>query len=903
VKSGVKVAVEVELPWVHMVGREAELERAVDFAGLVCKNGERRVLTVSGGDGSGKTRFVDEFCQRFSERGLFPERIFRAQALPGDGANALIARLLRRRFEIDEAYAIHDQQALLRAQAAEVLAAEKLEDVCYYLGSLFGVPSATTPLSRALSSDPLRAGVLKQSILANFVEADAKHAPLCLIFEDLQHADYESLDLALFLAETLFSRVLLVFTGSSQFFAQRELWTAFGAPNHELLELPRLSCDEGDHLLNELLVGCEGGVPLDLYRVVDDHAHGNPELIERSVRAFFACGALVSGPNIGQCRYVPERLADFRLSPEANPAPSTLSLAELRVLEYAAISGDQCWFGALVALAHADSEEEAAAQDVVPELSDTVHTLEQRGLLVERPDSIFAGEREWSFAQQSERNRALARVASERRRRYHRIVAEWLSGLPRERANSDHDALVACHFEAGGDDVRAAAAYLSAASLARTQYDPAHAAPLFEAALQLLTEDDDERRVLALHDQGDVLLTLGRTSEALGAFEDMLSLARHAGKTAKAAAAHSRIGRLFRQIGRLEEAEQHLRCALEAFESVADEPGVAGARDDLGRLAWLRGDFDVALCEMRAAFELRKQLADPRSLAVSLNNIGAVCLDRGKLGDAQQAFAAALQIRSRIDDRSGQIESLEAQAELCMRLAEYSKAVDLLTNAQGLAESVGDRSRALPVLALLGTAYACLGESKRALSIFLGAQALAIEVGDAITRTEIERGLAGSYLALGNLPAAGEAAETAYTLARNTRSKSLLMRALRSLGTVTVAGAWGEDREGLAVEHFMRSIQLAKEIGDELELAKSYRAFCFYAHRFNNPEIRFQVIKLREMADEIFARYRPQSGARHSVTPQFDLLSELKALPSDPISGTMAVKKCGPLAKDVLLAG
>lgn len=895
--------VEVELPWVHVVGREAELTRALDLAGLVCETGERRVITVSGGDGSGKTRFVDELCQRFSERSWFPERIFRAQALPGDSAHALIARLLRQRFDIDEAYAMHDQEALLHAHATEVLDETKVRDVCYFLGSLFGVRSVGTALSRALSVDPFHAGVVQQSILANFVEADAKRAPLCLIFEDLQHADYESLDLALFLAETLFSRVLVVFTGSSEFFAQRELWTAFGAPNHELLELPRLSCGEGDHLLSELLVGCDGGVPLDLYRLVDAHAHGNPALIERSVRGFFECGALVSGPSIGQSRYVPERLAAFRLTPESHtPCVSALSPPELRVLEYAAIAGEPFWFGELIALARCDAED-GAGREVVPELSHTVHALERRGLFVEVPDTTFPGEREFSLVREAERKHALARIGSERRRRYHRAVGQWLSEAPHERASSDLDALVGRHWQAGGDDIRAADAYLSAASLARAQYAPGQAAPLFESALKLLTDDDDERRVQALHDQGDVLVALGRTSEALSAFEDMLRLARRSGKTAKAGAAHSRIGRVFRQIGRLEEAQKHLLRGLEAFQAVADERGVAGARDDLGRLAWMRGDFEFALCEMRAAFELRKRLADPRSIAVSLNNIGAVCLDRGQLADAKQAFEAALQIRSRIDDRSGKIESLEAQAELCLRLAEYSKAVELLTNARRIAESVGDRARTLPVLALLGMAYACLGESKHALSIFLGARSLAIEVGDAMTQTEIERGLAGSYLALGNLPAAGEAAEAAYGLARNTRSKSLLLRALRTLGTVTVAGAWGEAREGLAVDHFMRSIQLAKEIGNELELAKTYRAFCFYAHRFSNPEIRFQVIKLREMADEIFARYQPRSSARNSVTPEFNLLSELKALPSDPISGTIAVERETMPAQGVQLAG
>ncbi|HKO49792.1 MAG TPA: tetratricopeptide repeat protein [Polyangiaceae bacterium] len=900
-KSDAKVV--VELPWVHMVGREAEVERAADTAGRVCENGERRVITVSGGDGSGKTRFIDELCERFSERGLFPERVFRARAVPGDGAHALIARLLQRRFDIDETYAMHDQEALLRAHATEVLPEEKVEEVCYFLGSLFGVRSAGTPLTRAWSVDPFHAGVVQQSILANFVETDAKRAPICLIFEDLQHADYESLDLALFLAETLFSRVLIVFTGSSEFFAQRELWTAFGAPNHELFELPRLSCEEGDLLLNAILAGCEGGVPLDLYRVVDEHAHGNPKLIERSVRAFFECGVLVSGLSIGRCRYVPERLAEFQLTPDSDATSgSTLSSSEMRVLEYAAIAGEPLWFGALVALARCDAGE-ATGRHVEPELGHTLHSLERRGLLVECKNPTIPCEREFSFVRQTERECALARVGSERRRRYHRVVGQWLSELPEQRSNSAFDALAGRHFEAGGNDIRAAEAYLSAASLARTQYAPEQAAPLFESALKLLTDDDGEQRIQALHDQGDVLVALGRTSEALNAFEEMLRLARHSGKTAKAGAAHSRIGRVFRQTGRLEEAQKHLQRALEAFESVADERGVAGARDDLGRLAWMRGDLEVALREMRTAFELRKQLADPRSIALSLNNIGAVCLDRGQLSDAEQAFGAALQIRSRIDDRSGQIESLEAQAELCMRLTEYSKAVDLLTQAQRVAESVGDRARTLPVLALLGTAYACLGESKRALSIFLDARVLAVEVGDAMTHAEVERGLSGSYLAIGDLRAAGGAAETAYSLARNTRSKSLLMRALRTLGTVTVAGAWGESREGLAVDHFMRSIQLAKEVGDELELAKTYRAFCLFAHRFNNPEIRSQVIKLREMADDIFARYRSRSSARNSVTPEFSLLSELKALPSDPISGTMRVDRDAVDADGVQLAG
>ena len=888
-KSEAKVV--VELPWVRMVGREAELASAVATAEAVSEHGQRHVITVAGGDGAGKTRFVDELCQRLSERNSFSGRIFRAQALPGDGAHALIARLLRQRFGIDETCAMLDREAQLRTQASDVLDPAKVDEVCYFLGSLFGVRSAGTPLTRALAVDPFHSGVVQQSILASFFDADAKRAPLCLIFEDLQHADYESLDLLLFLAEALGSRVLIVCTGSSLFFAQRDLWTAFGAPHHELLELARLTCDEADLLLSEFLVGCEGGVPVDLYSLAAQHAHGNPQLIERVVRAFFECGALAPGSRLGQWRYDCERLAAFQLAPEPSAdRVSTLTPPELRVVEYAAIAGEPFWFGALVALARSEAED-GTGQDTVRELGQTVHALERRGVFVERNDSTFPSEREFSFVREAERKRALARVGTERRRRYHRTVGQWLSEVPHERSNSDIGALAGRHFEAGGNGFRAADAYLSAASSARTRYAPEQAAALFGSALKLLTDDDDETRVQALHDQGDVLVALGRTSEALSAFEAMLHVARRSGKTAKIGAAHSRIGRVFRQIGRLDEAHKHLQRALEAFHTVADERGVASTRDDLGRLAWMRGDLQFALREMRAAYELRKQLADPRSIAVSLNNIGAVCLDQGQLDDAEQAFGAALYIRSRIDDRSGQVETLEAQSELCMRLGEYSKAVDLLSNAQRLAESLGERGRLLPVLTVLGTAHACLGEAKHALSIFQSARVLALEIGDAMSHAEIERGLAGSFLALGDLAAAGDSAEAAYTLARGTRSKSLLLRALRTLGTVTVAGAWGEAREGQAVDHFMRSIQLAKEIGNELELAKSYRAFCFYAHRFNNPEIRFQVLKLREMADEIFARYRPRPSLRLSITPALDLLGGLPAaLASDPASGTMAVE-------------
>ena len=99
------------------------------------------------------------------------------------------------------------------------------------------------------------------------------------------------------------------------------------------------------------------------------------------------------------------------------------------------------------------------------------------------------------------------------------------------------------------------------------------------------------------------------------------------------------------------------------------------------------------------------------------------------------------------------------------------------------------------------------------------------------------------------------------------RSKPHLAVALRTLGAVTGAGAWGDGHEVKAVDYFMRSIAICKEIGNELEVAKSYRAFSGYvsasAHYQSIPEIQREAQKLSQMADEIFERHRIVVSAHH----------------------------------------
>ena len=125
---------------------------------------------------------------------------------------------------------------------------------------------------------------------------------------------------------------------------------------------------------------------------------------------------------------------------------------------------------------------------------------------------------------------------------------------------------------------------------------------------------------------------------------------------------------------------------------------------------------------------------------------------------------------------------------------------------------------------------------------------------------EAKRGLAKSYLLRGDLKKARTQIKEAVDLFGQVRSKAHLAIALRTLGEVTGAGAWGGKHEARAVEYFMRSIAVGKEIGNEIEVARSYLAFSRYVTASqmyqSNPDIQREAEKLRAMADEIFERHR-----------------------------------------------
>ncbi len=856
-----------------LIGRDLEAAALKRAALATLEQREVRAVTLVGGPGIGKARIVEEFLREFLAERPGALRVFQVHVRLPALSHGLIERLLRARFGIQDGEDRAAAAERVRTEVASVLEDRRVGDVCFLLGQLMGVPFPESPLTRGLAGDAVQARLLRRSVVRSFFEADAARSPICLVLEDLHAADGDSLELIGHLLEHVRGPLLIICLTRAELLSRQEGFRGLGGSRHEVLELGPLSAESATRILHELLAHCVGGPPQRLVDAALGMSGGTPGLLEAMVRVFFEAGVLTSANQTGQADSASwqvdlDRLQNARLPLTVDDAVlarlSSLSAQERRVLEHAAAVGSVFWLGSLVALGRIEAKAPEywtdSTGDDVARIRRLLGSLVERDYLLLLPDSAFADEEEYIFKHNREREKVAELTSAGALRRYHQTIADFLAQKEAVRSQEEYLAVLARHLEHGGCLTRAAFAYLEAGNVARGHFAAKKAHEYYQKGLELLASDDARHRIDALHNHGDVLLLLGRTDEALLAFREMLELSFRLGLHGKGGAAHNRMGRVHRDTGSLGLAQDHLETGLALFERAKDSRGIAACHDDIGKLLWMRGEYELSLAELRLGLDMRKGLGDGRSIALSLNNIGLVWRDYGQETQAREALEAALKIRRELSDPLGIVESLNDLGQLALEQGELPQALKLLEEAQLLARDLGEHNRIAVVLANIGEVHLRSHDTNKAIEVLREAEELCDELGDKLHLADVKRALAKAYLERGDLRSARDSIKRSVDLFGQVRSKPHLAVALRTLGEVTGAGAWGDGHEVKAVDYFMRSIAICKEIGNELEVAKSYRAFSAYvtesAHYQTVPEIQREAQKLSEMADEIFERHR-----------------------------------------------
>ncbi len=844
------------------VGRKSELGELAETLTAVMAERSPRAVTLVGNAGIGKTRLLAEFLDGVQERE--PRvRIYRGAFREGGATHGAFRRILRARFGIMEGAPAEQTQEKFRKDVAALLGDRRVTEFLHFLGAFLDLSFPPSPFIEAIEDDPTQVREVSRAVLKRFFEVDANKAPIVLAFEDLHFAADEALDLLHFLITQIAGApVLIVCVARPDLFARRSHFTDDPSGRHTRLELAPLAAEDVEALATSLLgrAAPPANDPQALDDVIGsavDMAGGNPFLLEQMVRIFLQNGTLEDQAD-GSWRIHPDRLASAQLPLTVDDAVqariAALSPRERKLLESAATVGSVFWLGALVAMGRLDRrapEIWGGSDELRPHFEDVLDSLVGRDYVLEMPDSTIAQDREFAFKHNLERERIQKLSSAAAVRRNHRLLAHWLEYRLLDRGEEQLE-MLASHYERGGDARKAAHYYIGSGDRARARYANDKAVELYDQGLALLGEDDATTRMEALHNQGDVLALAGRNDEALEAFRKMLALAWQLDLKAKGGAAHNRIGRVFRDTGRLDEAMRFLGTGHALFDAAGDRRGVGSSLDDIGKVHWLRGSYEPAMAYLKEALRIRQELGDERSIGLSLNNLGLVYQDSGRFAEAIDALRQALSLRRQIGDLPGVVATLNNLGTVYQDQGEHEKAVELWKEGLEVARDIGDRLRQAYLLTNLGEAHYRLKRPAEAVRILRQAEEMGNQLDDRLVQGEVARGLGKAFMYLGDLPKARDHMRRALELFEGLRSKVHLGVVLRTLGEVTAAGGWGDEELAQARDHFTRAIRVFEEIGNEVELGRTCKAYGeFLAARGEGAAAALLLDRARTISDKL----------------------------------------------------
>lgn len=872
-----------------LFGREAEMSVLRSAYASVAGEKKTRIVSVIGPAGIGKSRLVHDFLQGIrggadgakgvsgpsllAKTAASVPRVVRGSARDTTLSLGVFMRLLRARFGMIEGMTSEILKTQIRAQVTSVIGDRKVSDVAYFLGQFLGLHFEESPLIRAVADDPRVRRDLRSAVLKSFLEADAAHGPLCLVFEDLHFAHEDSLDLLRYLLEYLHGPILILCVARPELLLRYEDWPRFGERRHDVISLAVLSEDDSAAMMKCLLSPCavDGQVPRALVDTALSFAGGNPQLLEQMVRIYKEQGVLTEEDDFSEqtrFRVHLDKLASARLPITVEDAIDArlagLGPDEKQLLEQAAAMGSVFWGDAFLVLGRIGKEAPPFWSDGLDKERDRISTilesLIERDYILKVPDSTFAGSDEYVFKHNKERETIQRRTPQSMARRYHHTLADWMDSLPEVHASEEYVAILAGHWEKARQEVLSGLSYVEAGDVARSRYANAKAAEHYAKGILYLGDAHTDRRLSALHNYGDVLLILGRVDEALAAFRQMLTLAYRLDRKSKGGAAHNRIGRVYRDMGALDDASAHLTMAMRLFQEVGDERGVASSYDDIGKLYWIRGEYDQALTYLREGLSQRRRLADRRSIALSLNNVGLVLQDSGEFKQALVQLEQALSIRREIGDLTGIAQSLNNIGDVALYQGDYARALSLFQEALDIARQMGDRNRIALVLINIGLTYCRMDNAAGAISVLTQAEELCDALGDTIGLAETLRGLGNAYLLQGDLEKAKNAIGRAVDLFAKVKSKVHLASALRTLGQIAASGGFGEGQRKKAREYFSQSAAIFEETRNEAELAATFRAYVQFLRTdpesAGDPNTAAEAEQMSERAEAIFARIK-----------------------------------------------
>ncbi len=449
------------------VGRQRELT-ILNTALEQARRGAGSVILLSGESGVGKSRLLDEVRSCALVRGV---RVLRGQSVNTAGSSYdMFVDVLR---------------ALVLDTPLQGMEAAVLKELLPELPTLLGTPIANPPGLGAQATRRRLRRVLVDVLLR-------PQEPMLLLLEDIQWASPDSLELLRELIPKTQSHSLLIIASARD---DEQSDHTSSLPGATALRLSRLDSQAIAALCLSMLG--EAGTQPELLALLDRETEGNAFFIVEVVRALAEeAGSLALVGTRGLPQHVFAGGVQTVVARRLNRVPEWAK----PLLKLAAVAGRKL--------------DRRVLATFEPELERWLQVCSDAAILE-------ATEAEWRFSHDKLRDRLLALLPDDERRRLH-----WRMGKAMEAVygtQGTHMSVLGYHFEAGGD-LHRAGEYLASAGASALRRGAVHeAATLLERAVKL-----QEQTNVAPLVRATTLRRLSKAVYGLGRHAECLDIARRA---------------------------------------------------------------------------------------------------------------------------------------------------------------------------------------------------------------------------------------------------------------------------------------------------------------------------------------------------------------------------------------
>jgi class 3 adenylate cyclase len=648
-----------------MVGRTVEQEairgrlRAVETMGL-------QAVVVEGEAGIGKTRLLETTTQMASETDP-----------PFWVLDATADEELRGPFLLFRSLLTSPRMAAI---AREAMALEQLDRARDAISGGSARAEGFSPQEQVLRTF--------DEVASAFV-ALTRERPVAILFDDLQWADEDSIQMIRYLVRTLASgRIFLLvcirpYSDSASGGAGKLIADLDRMRVTTVLRLQRLSRLQTGALLEELL-----GAPVDDTTLGSLHARseGVPFFIEELARAYREAEALqlidgtwtmtkLSGPTVPSSiqSLIERRLA--QMAPECRRllADAGLLGRRLRLRDVGRV------------FAILDGTEPTPDWQLAEHLQNAIDL----GLLVEEPAGSGY---DYTFSHDQVRASLVDSVSRQRQRAIHGAIARILA----EDGGNEDLSMLAYHAMKSGDQAMAVSSAIRAARAAIDVSAPEESVRIIDATLPAASNPDDRIEMLRVKD--DALAILERGMDRMANLAEMTALTAASGlpgldvevKLRRASAARTNLD--------FDMAADLATAVCEGAESSGDrtlelaaclELGQAKSRAPIGETYWPLDEarLDGAEAAYTRALRIAREIGDRHGEADALRELAVIEAGRA----SHQALAA-------VEAGSSKIEVLFVAPEL------FSKSKEMAEDAFRIYEELGDKRGSMS--ALISMAYA-----------------------------------------------------------------------------------------------------------------------------------------------------------------------------------------------------